>query len=149
MATSASLQAHFEPGVLRSLAEIAEGRGVEVLLSAKNADVLSAELADGLKKTAFSSGLRIEKPIDVRFDSPVYRQVVASQSDARRRQEEFAADRRIERGAASSTTATSPGPDERGGPSGGQGSDPGRGTPRLASAIQPLQECSRRSKWSG
>lgn len=95
-ATTASLQAHFEPVVLRNLAEMAEGRGVEVLISPKNADVLSAELADGLKKTAFSSGLRIEKPIDVRFDSPVYRQVIASRADARRRQEAFAADRRIE-----------------------------------------------------
>ncbi|MEE9296021.1 MAG: SPFH domain-containing protein [Phycisphaerae bacterium] len=96
VARTAALQAHFEPYVLRSLAEIAEGRGVEVLISPSNAGTLSAEMADGLKRAAFSCGLRIEKPVDVRFDSAVYRQVVRSRADARRRQEEFAANRRIE-----------------------------------------------------
>lgn len=92
-----ALRDYLMPRVVRASAGVAEGRGVEVLIDPKNTDTFSAEVADGLKEAVFAAGLRIEKPLDVRFDSAVYRQLRRARVEARRRQEEFDARRRIAR----------------------------------------------------
>lgn len=95
----ADVRQYFEPHLVKAVALAAEGRGVEVLIEAKTSDAIAAEIAHQLKGPAFSAGLKIDRPIDVGFDSHVYRQVRRSRADAQRRCEEFTARRRIERAA--------------------------------------------------
>ncbi len=90
------VRAYFEASVARALATAAEGRGVEVLTDPKNSEMLSVEIGDSLKKAAFSAGVKIEPPLEVLFDSPIYRQVRRARAEARRRRDEFAARDRIE-----------------------------------------------------
>ncbi len=90
------LREYLRPHLTRSLALMAEGRGVEVLTDPKDDAALATEVADGLKAATFGAGLRIERPIDVQLDSAVYRQVQRARARDRRRREEFATARRIE-----------------------------------------------------
>lgn len=82
--------------VKQALSVIAEGRGVEVLIDSGTSEAVAAELAEALKGPAFSAGMKIERPITVQFDSPVYRQVRRTREESRRKREALSADRRIE-----------------------------------------------------
>lgn len=90
------LAQYFGPHVATGLAGAAEGRGVGVLIDPNNRATLAAELAEGLKGSAFAAGMKVDGAISVVFDSPVYRQVSRSRAETERRREEFAAQRRIE-----------------------------------------------------
>jgi len=69
------------------------------LIDAQTNVVMADEIANQLKGCAFSAGMKIERPVLVRFDCPVYRQVRRSRADAQRRREEFAATERIRKAA--------------------------------------------------
>ncbi len=98
------LERYLLPHVQQAVALVAEGRGVGVLIEAGSGETIAAEVAEGLKKAAFSGGLHIDLPVTVRLDSMVYRQVRQSRLEAKRRAEDFAAQDRIRQAAAESRT---------------------------------------------
>lgn len=87
---------HFRPAVLQAISRCAEGRGVEVLIDPKNAEAFADEIAEELKPWAFSAGLKIELPLLIRFDSPVYRQVRQERIERQRRREQFTSRQRLD-----------------------------------------------------
>jgi len=94
-AETSAIREYLRPHVAQAAALAAEGRGVEILIEARSADDIAAEVTEQLKGPMFSAGIRIDAPVVVRFDSPVYRQTQRARAEVQRRREEFVAQRRL------------------------------------------------------
>ena len=92
----AQLQAHLASQVQGVLALAAEGRGVEVLMEAQSNAGMAEEIARNLQSAAFACGISIERPVQVRIDSPVYRQMRLETAEAARQRNDLSAKRHLE-----------------------------------------------------
>jgi hypothetical protein len=95
-ATKRDLESFLHPYVANALAQIAEGRGVEVLINPAKAQTLLDELLPALNAPAFAAGIQISTPATLTIDSPVYRQVKASKAQRERQRESFETNQRLE-----------------------------------------------------
>jgi len=84
------------PVVREALNREAQRRTMEVLTEGADAAALAAALTDAQAGVCFAAGLMLDGPPRVSFDSPVYRQVRASQEQAARQREEHSSRRGLE-----------------------------------------------------
>ncbi|NOT00917.1 MAG: hypothetical protein HOP29_09835 [Phycisphaerales bacterium] len=91
----AGVSERFEDAVRAGLAAAAEGRGVEALIEPRRRDEVIADVAGPLRAAAFAAGVRIEGSIEVRIDSPLYRQSVRARAESKRLRDEFVTRERL------------------------------------------------------
>ena len=74
----------------------AEQREMEVLVDAQDREAVATAVADAVAGPCFAAGLTVDPSIDVRFESPTYRQVRLTEDQAARRRQEHQAKRQLE-----------------------------------------------------
>lgn len=80
----------------QTLTGCAEQREMEVLVDARDRQAVATAVADAVAGPCFAAGLTVDPSIDVRFESPTYRQVRLTKDQAARRRQEHQAKRQLE-----------------------------------------------------
>lgn len=86
---------YFEEAARSGLAAAAEGRGVEALIEPRRREDVTADVAAAIRPAAFAAGMRVDGPIEVRFDSPLYRQSLRARTESKRLRDDFVLHERL------------------------------------------------------